>query len=80
MRYVNTNNIEVVLVPKTADFKIDDKDATQVTSEYFYNFVLGKIQKIDNQQQLYDQLLKDYNTYIVDREQREREKKATENQ
>ena len=69
LRYVETNEIEVVLVPKTSKFKIDDENARQVTSEYFYKFVLGKIEQIDNQKQLYEDLYEDYIKYLNLKEQ-----------
>ena len=72
LRYVTTNNIEVVLVPKSSKFKIDDENATQVTSEYFYKFVLDKIKEIDNQKELYDNLYRDYIEYLNEKEQKAR--------
>ena len=73
LRYVTTNNIEVVIVPKTANFNVGDAPATEVTSEYFYEFVLDQIEQIDDQKQLYDALRKEYNDYIVRKEQKARE-------
>ena len=49
LRYVTTNNIEIVIVPKTANFNVGDTPATEVTSEYFYEFVLERIEQIDDQ-------------------------------
>ena len=72
LRYVTTNNIEVVLVPQTTKFNVDDPTATEVTSEYLYKFVLDKIQQIDNQKELYDNLYSDYLAYLNEKEQRER--------
>jgi len=72
LRYVTTNNIEIVLVPKTANFNVDDPTATEVTSEYFYKFVLDKIEQIDNQKELYDKLYSEYLVYLNEKEQKER--------
>ena len=79
LRYVPTNEIEVVIVPKTAKFNVDDPTATEVTSEYFYKFVLDKIQEIDNQKELYDNLYSEYLTYLNDKEQKERNNQKENN-
>ena len=79
LRYVTTNNIEIVIVPKTANFNVGDTPATEVTSEYFYEFVLERIEQIDDQKKLYDSLRKEYNDYIVRKEQAELQKQTTTN-
>lgn len=48
-------NIEIVFVPNTIDY--EDKTATQVSSTYLYNFVIDNIEKIDNQEDLYNNLI-----------------------
>lgn len=48
-------NIEIVFVPNTMSY--EDKTAVQVTSTYLYNFILTNIQKIDNQEDLYNNLI-----------------------
>lgn len=48
-------NIEIVFVPNTMSY--EDKTAVQVTSAYLYNYILRNIQKIDNQEELYNNLI-----------------------
>lgn len=48
-------NIEIVFVPNTMSY--EDKTAVQVTSTYLYNYILTNIQKIDNQEDLYNNLI-----------------------
>lgn len=57
LNYIDTNSVEVVLVPNTVKFDVDNPTATEVTSDYLYDFVIDKIQKIDDQEDLYNQLL-----------------------
>ena len=57
LNYIETNDIEVVLVPNTVKFDAEDPTATEVTSEYLYKFVLDKLQQIDDQKDLYNELL-----------------------
>lgn len=57
LNYLETNDIEVVIVPNTAKFDAEDPTATEVTSEYLYKFVLNKLSQIDNQKDLYNALL-----------------------
>jgi len=72
LRYVTTNSVEAILVPQTVKYDVNDPTATEVTSEYLYKFVLDKIQQIDNQKELYDNLYSDYLAYLNDKEQKER--------
>ncbi len=51
------NEIEIVLVPNTMEFKTDEPFATEVTSEYLYEFVLDKLEQIDDQEDLYNELV-----------------------
>lgn len=51
------NEIEIVLVPNTMEFKTDEPFATEVTSEYLYEFVLDKLEQIDEQEDLYNELV-----------------------
>lgn len=51
------NEIEIVLVPNTMEFKTDEPLATEVTSEYLYEFVLDKLEQIDEQEDLYNELV-----------------------
>ncbi len=48
-------NIEIVFVPNTMNY--EDKTAVQVTSTYLYNYILTNIKKIDNQEDLYNNLI-----------------------
>ena len=55
--YYPVNEIEIVLVPNTIEFKADEVTATEVTSDYLYDFTLDKIKQIDEQKELYNELL-----------------------
>ena len=57
LNYIEDNEIEVVLVPNTMEFDVEDPTATEVTSEYLYDFVLKKIEQIDDQKELYNELV-----------------------
>ena len=48
-------NIEIVCVPNTMSY--EDKTAVQVSSTYLYNYIVRNIQKIDNQEDLYNNLI-----------------------
>ena len=47
--------IEIVFVPNTMNY--EDKTAVKVTSTYLYDYILTNIQKIDNQEDLYNNLI-----------------------
>lgn len=49
--------IEVKLIPNDVKYNSDNALATEVTSSFLYNFVLDELKTIDNQQELYQQLL-----------------------
>lgn len=49
--------IEIVPVPNTQEFDAKEEVATEVTSDYLYRYVLSEISKIDNQEDLYNELL-----------------------
>lgn len=55
--YYPVNEIEIVLVPNTVEFKAEELTATEVTSDYLYDFTLDKIKQIDDQKELYNELL-----------------------
>ena len=57
LNYIEDNDIEVVIVPNTLKFDVTEPTATEVTSDYLYDFVLDKISQIDNQKELYEELL-----------------------
>jgi len=56
-KYYTEYEIEIVLVPNTKEFKADEVTATEVTSDYLYDFTLDKIEQIDDQKELYNALL-----------------------
>lgn len=55
--YYGEYEIEIVLVPNTVDFTAEETTATEVTSEYLYDFTLDKLEQIDEQEDLYNELL-----------------------
>ena len=55
--YYSGNEIEIVLVPNTVEFDAEDVTATEVTSDYLYDFTLDKLEQIDNQKELYNELV-----------------------
>ena len=71
LNYIETNEIEVVLVPNTVKFDAKDPMATEVTSEYLYNFVLDKLEKIDNQKDLYNELLNEIEQSALEKENKQ---------
>ncbi len=71
LNYIETNEIEVVLVPNTVKFDAKDPMATEVTSEYLYNFVLNKLEKIDNQKDLYNELLNEMEQSALEKENKQ---------
>lgn len=66
-----TYNIDIVLVPNTIEY--EEEKATMVTSTYLYDFILDKLQKIDNQEDL-------YNNLINEMEQEQAKKQSQTNQ
>ena len=70
LNYIETNDIEVVLVPNTMKFDAEDPTATEVTSEYLYDFVLDKLQQIDNQKELYNDLVNEMEQQELERKQK----------
>lgn len=55
--YYGKYNIEIVLVPNTVEYEAEDKTATEVTSDYLYDFTLNKLEQIDDQRNLYNELV-----------------------
>lgn len=43
MNYIETNDIEVIIVPNTIKYTPEDKTAVEVTSDYITNFIIDKI-------------------------------------
>lgn len=64
------NDIEVVLVPNTMKFDADDPTATEVTSDYLYDFVLKQVEKIDNQKDLYNELVNEMEQQALEKKQK----------
>lgn len=71
--YYSKYEIEIVLVPNTVKYQDTDPMATEVSSDYFYDFVTSIIATIDDQKDLYDAL-------INEMEQLKKEKKDKQNQ
>ena len=61
--YITTNDIEIVLVPNTIDYK--DKEATvELKSADIVEFILGKVQAVDNQEEDFIELLNELETKL----------------
>lgn len=54
---LDDREIEIVIVPNTVKFDAKDPLATEVTSDYLYKFVLDEISQIDDQKELYNELI-----------------------
>lgn len=66
MNYIKTNDIEVIIVPNTIKYTPEDKTAVEVTSDYITNFIIDKIKMIDDQKDLYNELLNEMATQTKD--------------
>lgn len=66
MNYIETNDIEVIIVPNTIKYTPEDKTAVEVTSDYITNFIIEKIKMIDDQKDLYNELLNEMATQTKD--------------
>ncbi len=62
------NEAKIVLVPNTVKFEAEDPKATEVTSTYLYEFVLDRLEQIDNQEELYEELLNEMEQQELERE------------
>lgn len=71
--YFDEYNIEIVLVPNTAEFKSEEATATEVTSDYLYDFTLNKLEQIDEQEDLYNELLNEIEQLKLEKEQAKNE-------
>ena len=60
-------NIEVVIVPNTVKFDAKEPLATEETSEYLYKFVLDRLQQIDDQKELFDELVNEMDQLELER-------------
>ena len=65
------NEIEIVLVPNTVKFEPEEEISTEVTSEYLYDFVLDKISQIDEQKELYNELLNEIEQAKLEKKDKE---------
>ena len=73
LNYLETNDIEVVIVPNTVKFDAKDPKATEVTSEYLYKFVLDKVSKIDGQEDLYNDELNEMEQLALEKKEQNKD-------
>lgn len=59
--------IEIVVVPNTVKFDAEEPLATEVTSEYLYKYVLNRLEQIDDQKELYNELLNEMEQQELER-------------
>ena len=71
-KHDGANEIEIVLVPNTTKYEESDPTATEVSSEYLYKFVIDKISQIDDQKELYNELLNEMEQLELERKQAEK--------
>ena len=69
LREYEIADIEVVVVPNTVKFDAKDPLATEVTSDYLYNFVVNRISKIDDQEELYNALINEMEQQELEKQQ-----------
>lgn len=77
--YYGTYEIEIVLVPNTVEFKADEVTATEVTSDYLYDFTLKKIKQIDGQEELYNELVNEMEQQRLEKEQQNNQQSEDNN-
>lgn len=73
LRDEKDSKIEIVIVPNTVKYDAEEPLATEVTSSYLYKYVLDRLEQIDDQKELYNELLNEM-------EQQELERKKAKNQ
>ena len=76
--YYTAEEIEIVLVPNTVEFKAEEATATEVTSDYLYDFTLDKLELIDDQEELYNELVNEMEQQKLEEEQQENQEETTE--
>ena len=76
--YYKVDEIEIVLVPNTIEFKAEELTATEVTSEYLYEYTIDKIKQIDDQQELYNELVNEMEQQKLEKENKENEQQTEE--
>ena len=52
-------------------FETEEKTATEVTSDFLYDFTLDKLEQIDNQKELYNELVNEMEQLKLEKEQKE---------
>lgn len=67
--YYGEYEIEIVLVPNTVEFDAEEVTATEVTSDYLYDFTLDKLKQIDEQKELYNELLNEMEQQKLEEQQ-----------
>ena len=77
--YYGADEIEIVLVPNTKEYKEDEKIATEVYSSDLYDYVLGKLKTIDEQKDLYNDLLNEMETLEQKRKDEANKQNQTQN-
>lgn len=65
----SSDAIEIVLVPNTVEFEADEETATEVTSDHLYEYTLDKLKQIDDQKDLYNQLVNEMDALKLKKEQ-----------
>ena len=80
--YYEDYEIEIVLVPNTVDFEEEiekgETIATEVTSDYLYDFTLDRIKQIDEQKELYNELVNEMEQLELEKKKKEEETKKTD--
>ena len=66
--------IEMILVPDTQEYIDENPTASEVSSRYLYDFALNRIQKIDGQEKLYNELLNEMEQKELEKQQKEEQK------
>lgn len=67
--YYTQYEIEIVLVPNTVEFEAEEATATEVTSDYLYDFTLDKLSQIDEQRELYNELVNEMEQQALENQQ-----------
>ena len=70
-KYYKEYEIEIILVPNTVDFQSEDITETKITSDYLYDFTLDKLSQIDDQRELYNELINEMEQQKLEDQQKE---------
>lgn len=76
--YYGDNEIEIVLVPNTVDFKAEEATATEVSSDFLYDFTLKKLKQIDDQKELYNELVNEMKQAKLEKQQQQQQQTTEE--